>query len=144
MAKTKAAVDSSVSKQQGLFDSGPAEGSLDIVLGLKQLLSRMLRGHDRYLVAAQISKATLKEISKDSLDKMLSSDPAYQPSAIQVVAICKICGDNIEPFQYLLEPLGGSALSADDYDLVEMARLQEEERKIKARMNVLLSKRGLK
>ncbi|NJD91564.1 MAG: hypothetical protein FIA91_08635 [Geobacter sp.] len=144
MANRKASLDSSISKQQGLFDTGPAEGSLDIVLGLKQLLSRMLRGYDRYLVAAQISKTTLKEISKDSLDKMLSSDPAYQPSAIQVLAICKICGDNLEPFQYLLEPLGASVLSAEDHDLVEMARLQEEERKIKARLNVLMAKRGMK
>lgn len=144
MANRKAGADNSISKQQGLFDSGPAEGSLDIVLGLKQLLSRLLRGHDRYLVAAQISKATLKEISKDSLDKMLSSDPAYQPSAIQVVAICKICGDSLEPFQYLLEPLGASVLCADGHDLVEVARLQEEERKIKARLSILLAKRGLK
>ena len=91
MANKQGIADASVSKQQGLFDNGPTEGSLDIVLGLKQLLSRMLKGYDRYLVAAQISRSTLKEISKDSLDKMLSSDPAYQPSAIQVVALCKIC-----------------------------------------------------
>ncbi|TSK08572.1 MAG: hypothetical protein FPO08_04495 [Geobacter sp.] len=81
--------DKGLSTQQGLFDSGLAEGSLDIVLGLKQCLSRLLRGHDRYLVAAQISRATLKEISKDTLDKVLSSDTAYQPSAVPPAEHCR-------------------------------------------------------
>lgn len=141
MAKTKAAVDSGISKQQGLFDTGPAEGSLDIVLGLKQLLSRLLRGYDRYLVAAQISKATLKEISKDTLDKILSSDPAYQPSAIVIVAICHITG-SLEPFQYLLEPLGADVLPPGDLDLLEYARLDQQERTIKTRMAEIRTKRG--
>jgi hypothetical protein len=143
MANRRAPADSSVSKQQGLFDNGPAEGSLDIVLGLKQLLSRLLRGYDRYLIAAQISKATLKEISKDSLDKILSSDPAYQPSALVIVAICKITG-SLEPFQYLLEPLDSDVLNPNDRDLIELARLQEQERIIKARMDQIRVKRGLK
>lgn len=143
MANRKASMDSSISKQQGLFDTGPAEGSLDIVLGLKQLLSRLLRGYDRYLVAAQISKATLKEISKDTLDKILSSDPAYQPSAIVVLAICKIAG-SLEPFRYLLEPLDSDVLDPADRDLIELARLQEKEREIQARISQIRAKRGLK
>lgn len=143
MAISRGTIDKSASKQQPLFDNGPAEGSLDIVLGLKQLLSRLLRGYDRYLVAAQISRATLKEISKDSLDKILSSDPAYQPSAIVVLAICKITG-SLEPFRYLLEPLDSDVLDPADRDLIELARLQEQERDIKARMDVIRSKRDLK
>ena len=141
MANRKAITDKGVSKQQGLFDTGPAEGSLDIVLGLKQLLSRLLKGHDRYLVAAQIGKATLKEVSKDTLDKMLSSDPAYQPSAIQIVAICMITG-SLEPFRYLLEPLEADVLPPEDRDLIEYARLQQQERVIKTRMDQIRSKRG--
>lgn len=143
MSKRTLKVDSSLSKQQQLFDTDLAEGGLDIVLGLKQLLSRLLQGFDRYLVAAQISKATLKDISKDSLDKLLSSNPDYQPSAVQVVAICKIV-DSLEPFRYLLEPLDCEVLLPEDKDLVELARLQEQERTIKTRMQVIMAKRGLK
>lgn len=144
MANNRRTNAAAVSKQQTLFDNGPTEGSLDVVLGLKQLLSRLLRGYDRYLVAAQISRATLKEISKDSLDKILSSDPAYQPSAIVVLAICVITGGNLEPFQYLLEPLGADVLHPEDRDLVEMARLTEERRRIDQRLQQLQSNRGLK
>lgn len=143
MAIRKAGNDTGLSKQQPLFDSGLEEGSLDIVLGLKQLLSRLLRGYDRYLVAAQISKATLKEVSKDSLDKILSSDPAYQPGAVQIVAICAITG-SLEPFKYLLEPLDSDVLDPADKDLIELARLQEQERIIKGKMDAIRSKRGLK
>lgn len=143
MSKRQPKIDSSLSKQQQLFDTDFAEGGLDIVLGLKQLLSRLLQGFDRYLVAAQISKATLKDISKDSLDKLLSSNPDYQPSAVQVVAICKIV-DSLEPFRYLLDPLDSDVLNPEDRDLIELARLQEQERVIKAKMDQIRAKRGLR
>lgn len=143
MSKRTLKVDNSMSKQQALFDTDLAEGSLDIVLGLKQLLSRLLQGFDRYLVAAQISKATLKDISKDSLDKLLSSNPDYQPSAVQVVAIAKIV-DSLEPFRYLLDPLDSDVLNPQDRDLIELARLQEQERVIKAKMDQIRAKRGLR
>jgi len=143
MAKRQRQIDNGLSKQQALFDNTLAEGSWDISLGLKQLLSRLLKSHDRYLIAAQISKATLKEISKDTLDKKLSADPAYQPTALEIAVICQITG-SLEPFQYLLEPFGATVLLPEDRDLYEMARLQEEERKIKERLNVLMTKRGLK
>ncbi|MBN2429287.1 MAG: hypothetical protein JXK94_13205 [Deltaproteobacteria bacterium] len=144
MAKHKGRTDRELSRQADLFATPPdmEEGALDIVLGLKQLLSKLLRGHDRYLVAAQISKATLKEISKDSLDKLLSSDPAYQPSAVQVTAICKITR-SYEPFQYLLEPLNAGVLLPEDKDLIELARLTEERRRIEARVQEIQAKRGL-
>lgn len=143
MAIRQSKTDTTASKQRALFDDGPAEGSLDIVLGLKQMLSKLLRGHDRYLVAAQISRSTLKEISKDSLDKVLSSDPAYQPTALQVVAISQITG-SLEPFQYLLEPLDADVLPPEDRDLVEMARLTEQRRQIDQRLQQIQVKRGLK
>lgn len=142
MAKGRPTADKGMASQPGLFDTAE-EGSLDIVLGLKQLLSRVLKGHDRYLAAAQISKMTLKDISKDALDKYLSSDPAYQPSALLVTAICKITG-SLEPFRYLLEPLDADVVPPEDRDLVEMARLSEERRRIDARLQQLQSKRGMR
>lgn len=143
MSKGKNRLDANISNQPGLFDDALSEGALDIVLGLKQLLSKLLRGHDRYLIAAQISRATLKDISKDSLDKLLSSDPAYQPTAVQITAICQITG-SVEPFRYLLEPLGADVLLPEDRDLVEMARLTEERQRIDARLQQIQAKRGMR
>jgi hypothetical protein len=135
--------DTCISKQQTLFDTGLEEGSFDICLGLKHTLSRDLKGFDRYLVAAQISKAMLKDVSKDTLDKKISSDPSYQPGIIETAVICKITG-SLEPFRYVLEHLGSDVLDPADRDLIELARLQEQERSIKARMDAIRSKRGLK
>lgn len=135
--------DASISKQQALFDNSLEEGSFDIALGLKQCLARDLKGFDRYLVAAQISKAMLKDISKDTLDKKLSSDQQYQPGLIETAVICKITG-SLEPFRYVLEHLGSDVLNPEDRDLIELARLQEQERIIKAKMDAIRAKRGLK
>lgn len=143
MAKSQPKTDSSLSKQQTLFDTGLEEGSFDIILGAKQTLSRDLKGFDRYLVAAQISKAMLKDISKDTLDKKLSSDPAYQPGLIETAVICKITG-SLAPFKYVLEHLDSDVLNPEDRDLIELARLQEQERVIKAKMDAIRSRRGLK
>lgn len=143
MAKSQPKTDSSLSKQQPLFDTGLEEGSFDIILGAKQTLSRDLKGFDRYLVAAQISKAMLKDISKDTLDKKLSSDPAYQPGLIETAVICKITG-SLAPFKYVLEYLDSDVLNPQDRDLIELARLQEQERVIKAKMDAIRSRRGLK
>jgi hypothetical protein len=95
------------------------------------------------MVAAQISRATLKDLSKDMLDKLLSSDPAYQPSAVHVTAICRITGE-FEPFRYLLEPLDADVLLPEDKDLVEMARLEEEQRRIEGRLLEIRRRRGFK
>ena len=143
MAKQRGATDTGISKQQALFDNSLEEGAFDIALGLKQTLARILKGFDRYLVAAQISKAMLKDISKDTLDKKLSSDPAYQPGLIEVAVICKLTG-SLEPFRYVLEYLGSDVLNPEDRDLIDLARLQEQERIIKYKMDVIRAKRGLK
>jgi hypothetical protein len=143
MAIRKAAHDTGVSKQQPLFDNSLEEGSFDIILGLKQTFSRVLKGFDRYMVASQISKATLKDISKDTLDKKLSSDPAYRPDMVEAAVICKITG-SLEPFRYVLEYLDSDVLNPEDRDLIELARLQEQERIIKTKMDAIRSKRGLK
>ena len=94
-------------------------------------------------MAAQISKATLKEVSKDSLDKILSSDPAYQPSAVQIVAICKIT-HCLDPFKYLLEPLDSDVLDPEDRDLIELARKQEAVRVLQSDIERIRARRGLK
>jgi len=143
MANQNSLKDTSISKQMPLLDNGLEAGSFDIVLGAKQTLSRDLKGFDRYFVAAQISKAMLKDISKDSLDKKLSSDPAYQPGLIETAVICKITG-SLSPFRYVLEYLGSDVLNPTDKDLIEYARLQEEERTIKAKMDAIKAKRGWK
>jgi hypothetical protein len=143
MAKKHAGNDAGISRQIALFDNGLEEGSFDILLGLKQTFSRNLKGIDRYLVAAQISKATLRDISKETLDKKLSSDPAYRPDMVEGAVICKITG-SLEPFRYVLEYLDSDVLNPEDRDLIELARLQEQERIIKAKMDAIRTKRGLK
>lgn len=142
MAKRKSGNDRALSTQQGLFDMTMAEGSLDVLLGLKQLMSREMSGADRYLLAAQISRLTGRDLSKDMLDKYVSSDASYRPPADMLVAFCHVV-NSTKVFKSLLEPLGRDVLDPEDRDLIDLARLQEQQRVIEAQMLEIRRKRGL-
>jgi hypothetical protein len=131
-----------MSGQMALIDTGLAEGSFDYSLGLKQLLSREFRDMDRWMIAAQLSKSTNVEITKDTLDKRLSSDPAYQMYAIHMSPICKLIG-NQNPYKYLLEPLGSDVLNPDERELLELTRLNEHIKQLEARKLHILKKFNL-
>lgn len=131
-----------VSGQQGLFDTTLAEGTFDVLLGLKQLLSREMKGLDRYLIAAQISRLTGRDLSKEMLDKYVGSDLAYRPPADLLVAFCHVV-ESTKVFSYLLEPLDRDVLHPEDRDLVDLARLQEQQRTIETQIQDIRRKRGL-
>ena len=143
MSKRMTKIDRALSTQQGLFDTTLAEGSLDMLLGLKQLMSREMNGSDRYLVAAQISRLTGRDLSKEMLDKYVASDAAYRPPADMLVAFCHVVS-SVRVFRYLLEPLGRDVLEPEDKDLVDLARMQEQHRDIESKMLEIRRKRGLK
>lgn len=145
MAKISTVKDKGLSGQRDLFDSGLSEGALDIGLGLRQCLSRAISDCklDRYSIAAEISRLTKSTVSKEMLDKYTSSNPDYCIRCEILTAFCYVVG-SFEPFRYLLEPLGSDVLKPEDKDLIELARLQEEERLIQGRIMQIRAKRGLK
>jgi len=145
MSKRKVQTEKGISKQGALFDSGMSEGSLDIILGLKQLMSRLISasGKDRYIIAAEISRLTLRDLSKEMLDKITSSDPAYRPDAVMTVAFSQVCG-SLEPFHYLLEPLGAEVVTAADMKFLKLARLEEQRRQLEAEIMRVRTQCGIK
>jgi len=144
MSKNRGRKDTVVSGQLALLDTGLTEGSYDLGLGFKQLLSNELRNLDRWTIAAQLSKSTGVEISKDTLDKRLSADPSYQMYAIHLPPLSALMSNNLKPFQYLLQPLGSDVLNPEDRDLIELARIQEQLRILEAEKMRIITKRGLK
>lgn len=145
MSKRTHTVDKGLSNQGSLFDSGLSEGSLDIILGLKQLMSRLIStcGKDRYIIAAEISRLTLRDLSKEMLDKITSSDPAYRPDAVMLTAFCQVVG-SMEPFHYLLEPLGAEVVTAGDMKFLKLARLQEQQRQLEQEIMKVRAQCGIK
>ncbi len=143
MSKRNAKTDRGLSGQPGLFDMSMPDGIFDILLGLKQLMSREMNGHNRHVVAMQISRLTGRELSKDMLDKYVSSDAAYRPPADALVAFCHVTG-SLEVFRYLLEPLGSDVLNPEDRDLIRLARVEEKIRELQAESQHIRAKRGIK
>lgn len=144
MSKRKPQTGYGLSAQQVLFDTDLEEGALDISLGFRQCLSRAIStcGKDRYHVAAEVSRLTRSNFSKDMLDKYTGSDTSYGIRAEVLTAVCRVIG-SFEPFRYLLEPLDADVLMPEDRDLVELARLHEQKKHIDTRIMEISRKRGL-
>lgn len=143
MSKRIAKSDRCASNQQSLFDTTIPEGSFDVLLGLKQLLSREMNGMDRYMVAAQISRLTKRDLSRDMLDKYCSSDPAYRPPADMMVAFTHLV-NSYGAFKYLLEPLGADVIGPEDLKFLRLARLEEQRRQLDAEIAQLRTKCGIR
>lgn len=145
MSKRHHSTDASTSRQGTLFDITLSEGAFDISLGFRQTLSKSMHasGKDRYQIAAEVSRLMQRDMSKEMLDKVCGSDPAYALRAEALPALCHVIGC-VEPLRYLAEPLDWDLLSPEDKDLVELARLLEQERTINARIMQLRARRGLK
>jgi hypothetical protein len=144
MSKRTPQIDIRLSNQPTLFDTSTPEGIFDVLLGMKQCMSRDMQkcGVDRYHLAAQISRLTRRDLSKDMLDKYVSSDPAYRPTLDMLTAYVHVTGSYAVP-NYLLEPLDASVLRPEDKDLFEMARLQEQRKAIDARILEIAGNRGI-
>ena len=104
MSKRRSQIDTGLSNQGSLFDTGGSEGLFDVLLGLKQLMSKQITasGQDRYDIAASVSRMTLRDMSKDMLDKLTSSDPAYEPGVLKLAAFCVSTG-SFAPFRYVFK-----------------------------------------
>lgn len=122
--------DKSMSGQLSLLDTELSAGSLEYLsLGSKQRLSKMLQPRDRYIVAAQISRSTGIEVKGSIFEKILSSDPQYQPTFVQVIASCKLTG-KFDPFEFALEELGAGVLTQEDMPLIRLGRKRQEIEKL--------------
>lgn len=145
MSKRKPLIDNGLSKQQQLFEADMSEGEFDILLGLKQLMSRQISscGLDRYDIAAGISRLTRRDCTKDMLDKLTSSDLAYEPGVLRLGAFCRVTG-TLEPLRYALEPLGAEIVNPEDVKFLKLARLEEQRRKLEQEIQMVRSQCGIK
>jgi len=145
MSKRHSLQDNLLSRQPGLFPTEIAEGSLDIELGFRQNLSRLMHscGKDRYQIAGEVSRLMRRDLTKDMLDKCVGSDTAYALRVGALPAVCQVVG-SLEPFRYLVEPLGADIVNPEDRDLYRLARLEEQRRHLELEINNLRSKCGIR
>jgi hypothetical protein len=131
--------------QPDLFDSGMSEGALDIDLGFRQLLSRIMHDcpKDRYQIAAEMSRLLATTCSKEMLDKYTASDPHNGMRAVTLTAFCFVTG-TFEPFSYLLDPLKAEVVTAGDMKFLKLARLEEQRRKLEQEIQIVRSQCGIK
>jgi len=147
MSKRKKALHIGPSAQGRLFDSSPAitEGELDMSMAFRDSLSKALRGcrESRWQIAARISEAVGRNISKDMLDKYTSSNSEYGYRAEDLTAFCLVTG-TLEPFRTLLSPLSSEVIDPEESKLVRLARLERKSAELEGEMAKLRSELGIR
>ena len=142
MSNRNRITDDSASRQGALFDTTLSEGSLDISLNFRHTLSSAMHksGKDRYQIAAEVSRLSGREISKEMLDKCCGSDVTYGLRAELLPAINYVV--SVEPARILMHPTGWDIIGPDDKDLLRLASLLESRRTIDDEIMTLRAKRG--
>jgi len=131
--------DNNISGQLSLMDGEIEIGSMEhLSLGIKQRMSKMLQPRDRYMVAALISRVTGVEVKGSTFEKVLSSDPSYQPTAIQMFAACRLAGQ-FDPIEFGLSELGAGVLTAKERPFLMLARKIQEREILDQEISVLES-----
>lgn len=145
MIKPKKILHNSLSDQGNLFDIPVAEGILDVSLSFRSALSRVFsRCKDsRYQLAAKLSEFTKRNISKDSLDKYVSSNLDYALRAEDLPATIAVTG-SLEHVQVLLDPVGCSCVTPEDNRLLQLARLTQQRNHLSVEIARLETQLGIK
>lgn len=151
MSNRKKELRIGTSEHPSLFDDEHSmEGALDISQGFRQCLSDEIKryqkknpGKSRYDIAAKVSELTGRNLSKAMLDNYTSSDPNDRISAEVLVALCYVI-HSLEPFRFLLRPLGSDAIDPDEGDYVRLYRLQKKEAELAAEIAKTKAKLGIK
>jgi len=134
-----------LSKQGSLFDTAITEGSLDLSMGFRDVLSRALSAckDSRYQVAAKISELTKRNMSKDMLDKYTSSNLDYEFKAVDLPAFCMVT-KTIEPFRVLVNPLDCDIVDPEDSKHLKLAKLLQQQKNLSIEIARTESELGIK
>jgi hypothetical protein len=145
MSKGKKDLHNGLSNQGSLFDTKVSEGSLDLSMAFRDTLTRLFSGckDSRFIIAAKISEASKKDISKDMLDKCTSSNTDYGLRAEHLPAVCYVT-HSLDPARVLLAPLGAAVLGPEEADYVRLARLVQEDQKRQLEIAQLKARLGIK
>lgn len=132
-------------KQGTLFDNEISEGSHDVGLEFRGALSKALAAckDSRWQIAARISEAARRNISKDMLDKYIYSDREYALRAEDLPAVVAVT-QNVEPVRVLLTAVGCEVITPDDVPYVRLARLIEQRNRLDREIAQLESSSGIK
>jgi hypothetical protein len=126
------------------------EGALDIDLALRDALTKAMQQHmvrnpkdSRYQIAAKMSELTRHTISKDMLDKYVSSDTGYNIQVRDMAAFCAVTG-SLSIAEVVLHPLGREILDPEESKLLELVRKKQARDRLDLEIAVLERETGAK
>jgi hypothetical protein len=114
--------------QGTLFDN-----ALDVRMSFRGILSKALSQHSqsRWHIAAEVSRLSGHELSKDMLDKVCSSNFDYGLRAEDLPAVLCVI-QNLDPVRGLLLPLGCEVVDPREGKFIRLAWLERKGAKLQA------------
>ena len=118
--------------QKPSHDTGAVEGSLDLDVQLRELISRTLKHskHDRYGVAATMSRLMAKEITKSMLDSWSAESKDSNRFPLSHLSSLITATEDKSILRFLCEKAGGYFIESEDALRLELGKLEEQEKEI--------------
>ncbi len=135
----------SMSEEKTLFDEGMSEGALDVRMLFRDTLTReILKSRlDRWRFAADVSRLSRHELSKDMLDKCTSSNFDYGLRAESLPAVLYVL-QSLEPARALLASIGSEVIAPEESEFVRLLRLERESTRLNDQISGLRAKLGIR
>ncbi len=145
MSKLKKNCSSHMSGERTLFDEGMSDGALDVRMLFRDTISKEIGKSrlSRWQFAAEVSRLSGHELSKDMLDKCTSSNFDYGLRAESLPAILCVL-QSLEPARALLAAIGSDVVAPDEGDYLKLMRLEKESARLNDQMSSLRAKLGIR
>lgn len=110
-----------------------AEGSLDLDAQIREAISATLKNsiHDRYGIAAKMSRLMAKEITKSMLDSWSAESKETNRFPLSCLNPLITATDDKSILRLLCEKAGGYFIESEDALRLELGKLEEQEKEIK-------------
>lgn len=118
--------------QKPAHDTGFAEGSLDLDTVLRELISKTLKAskHDRYGVAAKMSRLMAREVTKSMLDSWSAESKETNRFPLNYLSALITATEDKSILRFLCEKAGGYFIESEDALRLELGKLEEQSREI--------------
>lgn len=145
MSKAIKKGSTSMSRERNLFDEGMSDGALDVRMRFRDTLSKEISrsGLTRWQCAAEVSRLSGHELTKDMLDKCTSGNFDYGLRAEALPAFLYTL-QSLEPVKAMLAAIGSEVIPPEESEFVRLLRLERESARIDDQISGLRAKLGIR
>ncbi len=134
-----------MSAEKTLFDEGVSDGGLDVRMIFRDTITREISKSrlSRWQFAAEVSRLSGHELSKDMLDKCTSGNFDYGLRAESLPAVLYVL-QSLEPARALLAAIESDVIAPEESEFVKLLRLERQKATLDDQISGLRAKLGIR